>query len=29
MLLNKVTKEHILRAIQDFDDKGFPNGFKP
>ena len=27
MLFNKVTKEHILQGIKDFEEKGCPNGF--
>ncbi|MFC5194807.1 AAA family ATPase [Bizionia hallyeonensis] len=29
MLFNQVTKDHILQAIKDFEDKGFPNEFGP
>ena len=28
MLFEKVKKEHILQAIKDFEEKGFPTGFK-
>ncbi|WP_052461069.1 EVE domain-containing protein [Psychroserpens mesophilus] len=29
MLFNKVTKEHIIQGIKDFEEKGYPNGFGP
>ena len=29
MLFNQVTEDHILQAIQDFEEKGYPNGFGP
>ncbi|HAB26942.1 MAG TPA: hypothetical protein DCE27_03645, partial [Xanthomarina gelatinilytica] len=29
MLFNKVTKEHILKAIKDLDSKSYPSGFRP
>lgn len=29
MLFNKVTKEHILQGIKDFNEKGYPEGFGP
>jgi 5-methylcytosine-specific restriction protein B len=29
MLFEKVTKEHILQGIKDYDEKGLPNGFGP
>jgi hypothetical protein len=27
MLFKKVTKEHLLKAIKDFEEKGLPNKF--
>ena len=29
MLFDQVTKEHILLGINDYQDKGLPNGFGP
>ncbi|TDY64173.1 dynein-related subfamily AAA family protein [Algibacter lectus] len=29
MLFNRVTKEHILQGIRDFEEKGYPNEFGP
>jgi hypothetical protein len=29
MLFKKVTKEHLLKAIKDFEEKGLPNDFGP
>ncbi|WP_055412166.1 McrB family protein [Nonlabens sp. YIK11] len=29
MLFDKVTEQHILKGIEDFEDKGFPEGFGP
>jgi 5-methylcytosine-specific restriction protein B len=29
MLFEKVTKQHILHAIEDFKIKGIPNGYGP
>ncbi len=29
MLFNKVTKQHILQGIKDFEEKGYPDGFGP
>ncbi|QRM90778.1 AAA domain-containing protein [Lacinutrix sp. WUR7] len=29
MLFNQVTKDHILQAIKDFEEKGYPNEFGP
>ena len=29
MLFDKVKEEHILKGIEDFEEKGFPEGFRP
>lgn len=29
MLFEKVTKEHIIEGVKDFEEKRFPNGFGP